>query len=224
MSGSECDAVAVSEPRDAPDTIAVEADDGALTYARAARARARAAVESARGASGSRSRCRRAWTSPSPCTPACSRAPPRCPVDLREPIPRLAGADDRDRRARSTARRPARRGRAARAAPDLVRAGPRRPHLGHHRHAAAGRAHARPDPPQRARLRRRARARPRRALALPAAAQPRRRADGPVAVGDLRDDRRARPGRPRRRHDRLARPDPARAAARPRAARRRCAS
>ena len=58
--------------------------------------------------------------------------------------------------------------------------------------AAAGRAELREHPGQRARLGRRARPRPRRALAVPAAALARRRADGAAALGDLRHPRRAR--------------------------------
>ena len=230
-----------------PEALAVEAEDGALTYAEL-HARAAAGAASLGGAQ------RVAIALPpgldfAVALHACLLAGAAAvPVDLREPTPRLAGATividaplpritaappaaapisppaaappaaapiSPPAAAPAAARRLAVRGR-ARARP--LRAGPRRPHLRHHRHAAAGRAHARSDSPQRARLRRRARPRSRRALALPAAAEPRGRADGAAAVGDLRDDRGARAGRPRGRDDRVARPDPARAADRPSAA------
>ena len=196
-----------------PDTIAVDAEDGALTYAEL-HARARAGAIELRGAQ------RVAIALPAGldfavALHACLLAGAAAvPVDLREPTPRLAGATIVDRHpVRRAASRPSPPAVARRARP--LRAGPRRPHLGHHGHAAAGRAHARPGPPERARRRRHPRPRPRRALALPAPAQPRGRADGAAAVRDLRDDRGPRSRHARGRHDRVARPDPARAADRP---------
>src|SRR5918992_782340 len=82
--------------------------------------------------------------------------------------------------------------------------------------AAAGRAELRQRPGQRPRLGRGARAGPRRALAVPAAALARRRADGAAALRDLRDPRghrRRRARLHRRHHGRLARADAAAAAA-----------
>ena len=164
-----------------PDRIALEAPEGALTYARAAR---RARGSTPRPAAASRSRCRRGWTSRSRCTPACSPARPRCPSTRgwaeAEQAALLASAVARA----STARCPLRRRGAT--GPGRRRHGAGRPHVRDDGGAAAGRAELREHPGQRARLGRRARPRPRRALAVPAAALARRRADGAAALGDLR--------------------------------------
>ena len=101
----------------------------------------------------------------------------------------------------------------------------RRPHVGHDGTPQAGRDHLRQHPRQRARARAGDAARRRRALAVPAAARPRRRPDGLPALGDHGHDRRARAAAVRRRggradaarrrdHDRLARADAAAEAAR----------
>ena len=193
-----------------PDTIAVEAPDGALTYAELlARARAGAAEIDVE---------RVAIALPpgldfAVALHACLLAGAAAlPVDLREPQPRQRGRGTGDRRA-AEPNRPA----AALTRPGRARRRARRPHVRHHRRAAPGDPDARQRPRQRARLRRRARPRPRRALAVPAAAEPCRRADGAAALGDRGHDGRARLRRPRRRDDRLAGPDAARAPGRPRA-------
>ena len=132
------------------------------------------------------------------------------PVDLREPIPRRGRrASIVDRRAAPRARRAGRRRAVAarRAAPPD--AGPRRPHLRHDRRRR-GRSCSRSARSSTTRSgcavalgHDRARA-----LALPAAAQPRRRADGAAALGDLRHDRgaRARPTATTSRSPRSSRP------------------
>ena len=139
--------------RAAPDTLAVEADDGALTYGELL-ARAGAGAAELRGAS------RVAIALPAGlefavALHACLLAGAAAvPVDLREPVPRLAGAE-------ITIDAPLPRtppALADTAHSRSLHAGPRRAHVGDDRDAAAGRADARADPPQRARVRGGARA------------------------------------------------------------------
>ena len=207
----KCDAVASASRGDAPRHDRRRRGRRCADVRGTARARSRRGDRVARGAAG---RDRAA------AGPGFRRRPARLPARGRRRGPgrpaRTRAApgrgDDRDRHpAGRVASGLAARRRLARP----LRAGPRRPHLGNHGHAAAGRAHARPGPPERARRRRHPRPRPRRALALPAPAQPRGRVDGAVAVRDLCDDRGPRSRHARGRHDRVARPDPARAADRP---------
>ena len=195
--------LAAARRRAAPRPRRARGARGLADLRRAARARAARRPPAPRA----RSRSRPGWTSPSRCTRACWPARRAVPVD-----PRL--------RASGSARPCSRR-----RAPRRRRAG--RPHLRHDRRAAAGRAEPRQHPGERARLGGRARPRPRRALAVPAAALARRRADGAAALGDLRDDRgRSAPRRARRRtttsrSPRSSRPSSRAAARRRRAARRR---
>ena len=184
---------------------------GPLTYARAARARARLDVAPGSRVA-SRSTARPAWTSRSPCTPACWPA--------RRDAGRPAARRARARSALASAdRRPATSAHRRRAPPmppddDVASwstppAPPRRPRpvelsFGNIQANALGSAVALGlDPDER--------------WLCPLPLSPRRRADGAAALGDLRRRRavlgayRARATR-RRRHARLAGPDPARSA------------
>ena len=200
----------------------VETPGGAADLRRAARARRaarRALARGARPATAWRSRCRPASTS-SVALHACLLAGAR--RDAGRPAARRARAQELlrgaelvvDRRCRATAARRRRR-RAARG-----RGRARRPHLGHHRRAAAGRADFGNIAGQRARLGGRARHwTPDERWLCPL---PLSHVGGLMVLlrsRDLRDHRRARAfGRARRtlrrRHARLARADAARAPAR----------
>ena len=205
-----------------PDRIALEAPEGALTYAQL--------LDGARGstsrpAAASRSRCRRGCDFAVALHACLLARAAAMPVDPRlgeaEQAALLASADlviDGPRQTASSTRAEHDRRRGTDDVALVVHTS------GHDRGAAPGRAELRQHPGQRARVGGRARPRPRRALAVPAAALARRRADGAAALGDLRHARRARRRRARharRRHGRLARPDPAAAAARRRRAPRR---
>ena len=182
---------------------------GSWSYARAARCRAlrggrAGGARRRRPARASRSRCRRASTSPRRCTPACCSARSPCPSTCacRRPSARASPtAPPCSSRSRWRRAGPCRPGSRSRAEHDLDATARRDPHLGHHRRAAAGGADLRQLPVERARLGRGARPRSARALAVRAAALARRRAVDTGALGDLRDDggrARALRDRPRR--------------------------
>ena len=178
-----------------PDRIAVEAPDEAVTLRRAAaarRARGRRAAHARRAPRRPVALTLRAGARlrRGACTPACWPARAAVPID-----PRLAERERGATCATSRSRRRPLRGDPACSSCRTARARrrrARRPHLGHDRRAAAGRADLRQHPRQRARLAQ--------ALGLgdderwlcPLPLSPRRRPDGAAALGADGDDRRAR--------------------------------
>ena len=150
------------------------------------------------GARAWRSRSRPGSTSWSRCTRACGRARSRCPSTCATRERAAAPAPTMVVDAPLACTRRAARRRAARARRD----GADRAHLGDERRAEGGPAHLRQLPLERDRLGGRARPRSRRALAVHAAARPRRRASRSSLRSAIYGDDR---GRPRARFEAHAR-------------------